>query len=71
MVSRSPAPVQALPASMMASPAPSSCRAMSAFSAGENETPGACSPSRSVVSSIATSAVWIGAVSSWRSKSIE
>ena len=43
-------PIAGVPASISGTPARASARAMATFSAVENATPGACSPSRSVVS---------------------
>ena len=40
------------PASMMSTPSDDSCRAIFSFSSIRSEKPGACSPSRSVVSKI-------------------
>src|SRR6476646_7090876 len=53
------------PASMMSTPSSSSCRAKRTFSSGNRLLPGACSPSRNVVSRISTSDV-VMAPSRWR-----
>ncbi len=54
MALRSPSDTIGVPASMISTPRRSSCRAIISFCSGVNDTPGVCSPSRSVVSSIFT-----------------
>ena len=50
----SPSDMTGKPASMASTPSPSSMRAISTLSSGESDTPGVCSPSRSVVSKTRT-----------------
>ena len=50
--SKSPGEEAAKPASMTSTPSRSSCSPISTFSSGRRAIPGACSPSRSVVSKI-------------------
>jgi hypothetical protein len=50
IASRSPSDAAAEPASTTETPISESLEAISSFSAGFNDTPGVCSPSRSVVS---------------------
>ncbi len=50
--SKSPGDEAAKPASMTSTPSRSSCSPISTFSSGRSAIPGACSPSRSVVSKI-------------------
>ena len=52
---KSPSEAAGKPASMTSTPSASSCRASRSFSSGERLLPGACSPSRRVVSKIRTS----------------
>ncbi len=53
-LSKSPGELAANPASMTSTPRRSSCLARVSFSLADMENPGACSPSRSVVSKILT-----------------
>ena len=62
MASCSPLEVIGNPASMTSTPSLSSACAISSFSSGVSETPGVCSPSRSVVSNTRMSLSW----RSWR-----
>ena len=50
--SKSPGDEAAKPASITSTPSRSSCSPISTFSSGRSAIPGACSPSRSVVSKI-------------------
>ena len=61
MAAISSCPIAGVPASISVTPARASARAIATFSAALNATPGACSPSRNVVSLNTTGANFSGA----------